>query len=55
MNERKENTKENQVAENSSVRSNRFENGQKVDQEIQLAEEEIEKEQEFKEAQTERD
>ena len=37
------------------TQSNPFENGVKVDQEIQLAQEELEKEQEFKEAQTERD
>lgn len=35
--------------------SNPFENGQTADQEIQQAEEELEKEQQFKEAQSERD
>ena len=34
---------------------NPFENGQQIDQEIQKAQEELEKEQQFKEAQTERD
>jgi hypothetical protein len=38
-----------------SAISNPFENGQKADQEIELAKDELEKEQAFKEAQTERD
>jgi hypothetical protein len=45
-----------QTASNPSGNANNpFENGQKVDQEVELAKEELEKEQQFKEAQTERD
>ena len=39
----------------SGDKNNPFENGQTVDQEVQQAQEELEKEQQFKEAQTERD
>lgn len=46
-----------QTAENPTgdTVSNPFENNKPVDQEVQLAQEELEKEQQFKEAQTERD
>jgi len=45
-----------QSAEHPSGNANNpFENGQKADQEVELAKEELEKEQQFKEAQTERD
>ena len=44
-------------SENPSPKTanNPFENNQPVDQEIELAKDELEKEQEFKQAQTERD
>jgi hypothetical protein len=46
-----------QTAENPTGESveNPFENNKSVDQDVQLAQEELEKEQQFKEAQTERD
>ena len=57
MNNRQDqDSKTKQTPDNPSVSTaNPFENGQKVDQEIQQAEEELQKEQQFKEAQTERD
>ena len=57
MNNQKDKDKNvSQTAENTSGNAaNPFENGVKVDQEVQLAQEELEKEQQFKEAQTERD
>ena len=58
MNDRNEkDNKAGQTADSSQERTinNPFANEQKVDQEVQLAQEELEKEQQFKEAQTERD
>ena len=57
MNDRNEkDNKAGQTADRSQERTNNpFANEQKVDQEVQLAQEELEKEQQFKEAQTERD
>jgi hypothetical protein len=51
------NRQQQQTADNPSGEplGNPFENGKTVDQEVKLAQEELEKEQQFKEAQTERD
>ena len=52
-----QNRPQQQTADNPSGEplGNPFENEKTVDQEVQLAQEELEKEQQFKEAQTERD
>ena len=55
-NKREQENKVPQTAQHpSGDASNPFENGLNADQEIQQAQEELDKEQEFKEAQTERD
>ena len=55
-NKREQENKVPQTAQHPSGDANNpFENGLNADQEIQQAQEELDKEQEFKEAQTERD